>query len=291
MLFTIAIPTYNNEKTIAGAVRSALGQSYPEEFEVLVVNNASTDGTLEEITRCNDQKLRVISNPDTVGMYENHNICLEQAKGDYVLFCHSDDSLCEDALVYLRDVIEKRHYPKKYIVWGHSMFRDYQENLKHCGQQINTVLSGMPALDCFYRGGVSPSGTCYSRESMIKIGGFPTFDAKIQLSDWYVLIFCVFQHFEFEMIDRLLFIREYGSTALNNMVWKDWWPNYRVVLDKLEETLDPMQLSRLISYIKQDTRFYPWLKSHWSFRQRVRYILYCVFSQPLSSFKHFVLHI
>lgn len=285
MIFTIAIPTYNNEGTIAQAIEKALAQSYQSEYEVLVVNNASTDGTPDEISKFKDPKIRIFTNSKTVDMYANHNICLKEAKGDYVLFCHSDDMLCEDALTILSEVIEKRHYPKRYIVWGHSMFRDYQIHLERCGQQLNNVISGMPALDCFSKGGVSPSGTCYSKESLMEIGGFPTLNSKVQLSDWYILIFCVFKYFEFEMIDRLLFIREYGSTAVNEMRWKDWKPNYVAVLNKLEETLNRSQLKTLVNYIMNDIRYLSWTKKHVGVKQIIKVVLKSMIRNPIRTVK------
>lgn len=289
MLFTIAIPTYNNERTIANAVRSALTQNYSQEYEVLVVNNASKDKTLDKIKEFDDPKLRVISNPETVDMYVNHNICLNQAKGDYIVFCHSDDYLCEDALLILHETLQKRLFPKKYMVWGHSMFRDFQDRMTEGGQQLNTVISGIPALRCFCKGGVSPSGACYSRESLIAIGGFPSLDAKVQLSDWYIMIFTVFHFFEFEMVDRLLFIREYGSTAVNNMTWKDWWPNYSAVLNRLEKDLTPAQIKIVAACLMKDIRYYPWVKKYMSTLQKCKYLTKSFVSKPLATIKYIIL--
>jgi len=62
MLFTIAIPTFNNENTILTAIKSALNQDIDIEYEVLVVNNASTDLTLEKIKSIKSSKMRIINN-------------------------------------------------------------------------------------------------------------------------------------------------------------------------------------------------------------------------------------
>ena len=221
-----------------------------------------------------------------IDMYVNHNICLNQAKGDYIVFCHSDDYLCEDALLILHETLEKRHYPKRYMVWGHSMFRDFQDRMSEGGQQLNTVISGIPALRCFCKGGVSPSGACYSRESLIAIGGFPSLDAKVQLSDWYIMIYAVFHFFEFEMVDRLLFIREYGSTAVNSMTWKDWWPNYLAVLNRLEVALSTSQIKKVASCMMQDIRFYPWVKKHISHKQALICIVKSILRKPFTTIKY-----
>ena len=107
MLFSILIPTYNNEKTIAKTIESALNQDYKGDYEIVIVNNASTDATLSVIESYDDAKIKLITNPSTVHMYENHNICIENALGDYVVFCHSDDELMPEALKILAKKITK----------------------------------------------------------------------------------------------------------------------------------------------------------------------------------------
>lgn len=264
MLFTIAIPTLNNRNTISRAIQSALNQTYKGDYEVLVVNNASTDGTLEEILLFQDKRIRVVTNPQTVDMYSNHNVCLKEAKGDYVLFCHSDDILTQDALSLIEKRIEERQFPSKYILWGHSMFRDFKIALDRGQQKINTMFSGELSINSFIWGGLTPSGTCYSRKSLLKIGGFPSIESKVPMSDWAILIKAAYNYFEFEMIDRLLFIREKASTAndLNVLVWQE---NAIASLDSLEKILSKEQFNSFLAIVreKNDGLFF-WYKKYLS---------------------------
>ncbi len=264
MLFTVAIPTFNNRSTIGGAIRSALNQTYGDDYEVLVVNNASTDGTLEEIQKFEDNKVRVVNNHQTVDMYSNHNICLEEAKGDYIVFCHSDDRLTEDALSIIQNRLEKRLYPSKYILWGHSMFRDFQVAIDLGCQKINTMFSGETSIKSFIWGGLTPSGTCYSRKSVLEIGGFPIIDAKIPMSDWAILVKAAYNYFEFEMIDRLLFIREYASTAScdDSSIWEK---SIILTLDKLKEILNEQQFGHFVKIVKtNNSGLFYWYKKYMS---------------------------
>lgn len=221
MLITIAIPTYNNEKTIAKAIQSALNQDYDDEYEILVANNASIDKTQEVINSFNDEKIRVVINEKTYDMYTNHNICLKEAKGDYVLFCHSDDELLPNALTVLSERIEERHYPASYILWGHSMFRDFNFSIIEGGQHVNSMFSGEAAVKCFLHGGLTPSGTCYSRQSLLGIGGFPSSTTKAPEMDWVVMVVAAFNCFEFEMLDRIIYKRKDASTAVRGMSNKE----------------------------------------------------------------------
>lgn len=213
LLFTIAIPTYNNEKTIQNAIDSALNQDTNTPYEVLVVNNASNDNTAEILSQYDDEKLRVITNEETVSLFDNHNICIEKGLGKYLIYCHSDDYLQSHALKVYADKLEKRLYPKKYVVWGHSMFRDYSTYfIKQGGCSYNEMSIGMYASLPLLYAGLTPSGTCYSRESFLEMGGF--FDVVgTAPSDMSTMIHFAMNGFGFEMIDEMLFIREDASTA------------------------------------------------------------------------------
>jgi len=87
---TIAIPTYNRASLVRECVRSALAQSY-QAFEVLVSDNASTDETQEVLKEFHDRRLRVIKQESNIGLNPNWNACLEEARGEYIVFVSDDD--------------------------------------------------------------------------------------------------------------------------------------------------------------------------------------------------------
>jgi glycosyltransferase involved in cell wall biosynthesis len=106
-LVTIIITTYNYAHTVGTAIESALRQDYPA-LEVLVVDNASTDGTPElAATFAADPRFRYVRNAENIGMVPNHNKGLREARGAYVLFLSADDFLMPHhvsrSYAYLRD--------------------------------------------------------------------------------------------------------------------------------------------------------------------------------------------
>ena len=213
MLFSILIPTYNNESSIADAISSALEQVYDSESEVIVSNNASTDETLEIINSFHDSRLKVISNEQTVHMYENHNILLNYAKGDYVIFLHADDTLLPHALSIIAKRLQERDFPIQYMLNGRSMYADFSYN-SHCSGvdiPLNSPISGAWGKLLFLKGAFSPSGTCFSRAAMVQNGGFPIIPGTFA-SDWIFELDAIFHNWEYEMIDRLLFVRTQAST-------------------------------------------------------------------------------
>lgn len=96
-LVTVGIPVYNGEAFIRRAVDSALAQTYAD-IEVLVVDNASTDGTLEAIAGIDDPRLRVLRNDSNIGAGPNWNRVLAEARGDYVKLLSADDLLTPECI-------------------------------------------------------------------------------------------------------------------------------------------------------------------------------------------------
>lgn len=257
MIFTIAIPTFNNSTSIEAALNSCINQCFNEDFEVLVVDNNSTDNT-EEILLNYASKIRVVRNAETVNMFENHNICLQQAKGDYVIFCHSDDQLLPDALKKYHEIIKKRNYPERYVLWGRSMFRDFNFYWREGGFNLNEVACGIQALDAFSRAGLTPSGTCYSRKAFVEARGFIQTNHVLAPSDSVSMWKLVVSFFEFEMSDRIFFIRYKASIAsgasFNSKNRKD---SFIDAIQCLKSDISYNEFESIIEFFKQTQNISP----------------------------------
>jgi glycosyltransferase involved in cell wall biosynthesis len=104
---SVLIPTYNYARFLPEAIRSVLSQRYTD-FELLIVDNASTDGTREAIAPfLADPRVAYRVNPTNLGMVPNWNVALEAARGEYVKFLFGDDFLCsDDALARFAAVLD-----------------------------------------------------------------------------------------------------------------------------------------------------------------------------------------
>lgn len=89
-LVSVVIPAYDREATIVRAVASALRQTHGD-VEVLVVDDASTDGTVETARAVDDDRLRVLESGTNRGPAHARNVGIEQAGGEFVAFLDSDD--------------------------------------------------------------------------------------------------------------------------------------------------------------------------------------------------------
>jgi glycosyltransferase involved in cell wall biosynthesis len=105
---SIAIPTFNRATTLERAVRSALGQTHPD-LEVVVSDNASTDGTGELLARltASDPRLRTVRQDVNRGMVANLNAALALGRGEHIMLLSDDDWLAprcvESTLAALRE--------------------------------------------------------------------------------------------------------------------------------------------------------------------------------------------
>lgn len=106
MKISIIIPTYNSEEYIIRCLDSIKKQKV-KPFEIIIVNDGSTDNTLNLVDAYELENKKVIT-------IENHgqgyarNLALKQAIGDYVLFLDSDDILLENAIEVLDNIIQKQ---------------------------------------------------------------------------------------------------------------------------------------------------------------------------------------
>ena len=83
------MPLYNKQDYILKCVSSILSQTYSQ-FELIVINDGSTDNSLSEIDKLTDQRLRIISQANA-GVSTARNNGVKEARYDYIAFIDADD--------------------------------------------------------------------------------------------------------------------------------------------------------------------------------------------------------
>ncbi|MEO1124749.1 MAG: glycosyltransferase [Cyanobacteria bacterium J06635_15] len=86
---SVVIPAYNALPYLPKTIDGVLQQTF-QDYEILVVDDGSTDGTAEWLAQHNDPKLRVLSQPNQ-GCSTARNLGIAQATGDYIAFLDADD--------------------------------------------------------------------------------------------------------------------------------------------------------------------------------------------------------
>ncbi|HVW28560.1 MAG TPA: glycosyltransferase [Polyangiaceae bacterium] len=94
MKVSVHLITYNHEHFIARAISSALEQRTDFDFEIVIGDDCSTDGTpaiVDDFRRRHPDRIRVLPRDENLGMHRNHRRTLEACKGEYVAYLEGDD--------------------------------------------------------------------------------------------------------------------------------------------------------------------------------------------------------
>ncbi len=121
-LVSICIPAYNSERYILETVERALNQTW-KNLEVLVVDDASTDGTVDKLKTIKDPRFRFYVNDQNMGMAGNWNRCVCRCRGAYVKLVPADDILYPDCIEKSVPYL-MRHPDIKLVVTGTDLIND-----------------------------------------------------------------------------------------------------------------------------------------------------------------------
>lgn len=111
---SVIIPLYNKADSIEHTIQSVLSQSYTD-FELIVVNDGSTDLSQEIVSQIPDIRIQLI-NQKNQGVSAARNRGAKEATGEWLMFLDADDSLCPGALQTLIDLHQQ--YPSANICSG-----------------------------------------------------------------------------------------------------------------------------------------------------------------------------
>lgn len=98
--FSIIIPLYNKENYIKETLTTALNQSFSN-FEIIIVNDGSSDNSVEQVKLFNDERIRLI-NQNNQGVSVARNKGIEEAKSDLIVFLDADDLWMDNHLEELK---------------------------------------------------------------------------------------------------------------------------------------------------------------------------------------------
>ena len=114
---SVGLPVYNGEDYLAESLEALLGQTY-EDFELIISDNASTDGTADICRRYaeQDSRIRYIRQARNLGCNPNHNFVIQQARGELFKLASDDDLYARDLLKRCVDALDE----SPHLVLAHS---------------------------------------------------------------------------------------------------------------------------------------------------------------------------
>ena len=170
MKYSVVIPLYNKENYICKTVNSVLSQHF-QDYEIIVVNDGSTDCSLEKVSEIKSDKLKII-NQENQGVAVARNTGIEHASGEYIAFLDADDEWKSDYLETIDELTEK--YPQSDIyVTAYNVIMG-KEKVKHStqlGSEPGCLENYWLTLKYSYDF-VWTSATVIKKAAILKAGGF-----------------------------------------------------------------------------------------------------------------------
>ena len=172
MKFSIIIPLYNKVKSVENTIFSVLQQCYTD-FELIVIDDGSTDGSAELVEKIEDHRLTLIKQKNS-GVSSARNAGVELSCGDYLVFLDADDVIADKYLIHIKSLIDK--FPMAGAYGTRYAFSNMQ-TLRPC--RIWKMGDAPQLVDDYFdvasRGDlpIIASGVCIPRKVLNIVGGFP----------------------------------------------------------------------------------------------------------------------
>lgn len=179
-LVSVLITVFNRERYLAAAVESVLTQTM-QDFEIIIVDDASTDGSakIAEDFSAREARVRFARNEQNLGDYPNRMRAAHEARGRYSKYVDSDDLLYRHSLAIMTEAMEAN--PDAALALSHSMPED------ECPYPWKLTPEKAWRKQFLGRGCLSsgPSGAILRREAFNEIGGFGNWGVLNDNDLWY----------------------------------------------------------------------------------------------------------
>src|SRR5215510_8225783 len=246
---SVIVPTHNRAHTIRRCLDSALGQTISP-YEVIVIDDASTDDTISVVKSISDERLRLITMPSNKGAQAARNVGIKNAKGDYIAFLDSDDEWVLEKLEW--QIKEIARMGKPCVVHGASWIYKEKENTREN--------YSIPKLNGFvYKELLAKPGPCYPclfvpKKNLVEIGFLDERTPSHQ--EWDISI-ALAKQLDFVFIDKPLMIYHiHGGESISKDRIKEA-EGWQYIVEKYRaEILKNMGAKVLAQHYEQIATFY-----------------------------------
>jgi glycosyltransferase len=164
MKVSIITVVYNNERFVADAINSVLGQDHPD-IEYIIIDGASADNTMQVINNYKDRVSKIVSEPDN-GLYDAMNKGVELATGDVIGILNSDDVYYDEHII--SEVAKAfKDNPGIDAVYGNILFCKQDDIYKTVRRWISVPYK----KGFFERGDIFPHPTLFVKKEVYRVAG------------------------------------------------------------------------------------------------------------------------
>ncbi|MEB3215333.1 MAG: glycosyltransferase [Nostocales cyanobacterium 94392] len=167
MSISVIVPVFNGERTIEETIKSILNQTFSN-IGIIVINDGSTDRTLEIVEKILDSRIKIFSYPNG-GLSASRNRGISQAKGEYISFIDADDLWTADKLELQWQVLQSN--PQAGVAYSWTDYIDESSKFIKSGRRIKVNGDAFSKLlvTNFLENGSNP---LIRRNAFEKVGGF-----------------------------------------------------------------------------------------------------------------------
>jgi len=207
---SVIIPTYNRERLLVRSVKSVLNQTY-QDFEIIIVDDASTDNTEKVVRSFNDERIRYVRHDKNKGEAAARNTGIKLARGKYIASQDSDDEWLPEKLHKQIDLIEKSPPHVGVVYTGFWKIEQNKKTyipfawVKQKQADIHQELMKGNFIGC--------PVTLIKKQCFQKAGGFD--ESLSNLVDWEMWL-RISKHYHFSCIDEPLAIAYYDKDNISD---------------------------------------------------------------------------
>ena len=215
---SVILPVFNSEEFIGKAIESVLAQTF-EDFELIIVNDGSTDSSKDIIDSFIDDRIRII-NQSNQGPGAARNNALKMAQGSYVMYLDSDDWFCPDALEVAYSEINKYDADFTFFKMINYDGERYYENdwfeLKTLQVFENKVFNPRETPGSIFDLSVGVCQKIYNRFFLERIDA--RFPEGIFFEDMPFFYYVFLKAERISIINRHLYVRRKHTSSITNVV-------------------------------------------------------------------------
>lgn len=260
-LVSVLMTAYNRQSFIAEAIESVLASTYTN-FELIIVDDCSTDNTVNIANEyaIKDSRVKVYVNEKNVGQFNNRNRAATLAKGKYIKYLDSDDTILEFGVAYCVENMEK--FPEA----GMGLYAEptYTNEEAYCMPSEKIIREHFFTKQKL---SVGPTGTIINRKMFEKFGffdgqyGVPSdmfFNIKFAASSPIVLLpkmFVFYRRHDGQEINNQMDYLQYGYLYQKELFTNTYLPLKNSEVNYLYSKLQKRHAVNLIKYFFKTKSF------------------------------------
>ena len=219
---SIIIPTHNRASLLTGAIESVLAQTYAD-FDVIVVDDGSTDNTADVMSRIRDDRLTYHRLTEHGGAANARNVGIEKTHGSLLAFQDSDDAWAPDKLE--RQIKALASAANHAAVCVCSIERNLFGRMDEVRWKKGEMTSEETTAQIAGGVGYATPALLIRREALDRVGGF---DTRLPRLQDYELTLRIARHYNFVMMDEVLLLRTLSADSLSTSS-----PGYAEALERI----------------------------------------------------------